>query len=310
LDVDEVFGRLGLHVLERGWLSSNNIVFASHGRAPRTVVDSGYETHSAQTLQLVQSALGGAVVERLLNTHLHSDHCGGNRVLQQAFGCEVLVPAASFDAARHWDAERLTFNATDQRCSRFDVDGSLEPGQTITLGRADWRVVAAPGHDPEAVMFFQPETGVLISADALWEERLAIIFPELDGQDGFGPTRDALHLIEQLRPRLVIPGHGRPFADVASALAHSRRRLEQFERDPRKHWRYAMRALVMFHLMERRQRPHEELLDWMVTAPVFRRAHAETASVGGDPRDTATEVVERLLAEGILHRDPEGSICA
>jgi hypothetical protein len=70
-----------------------------------------------------------------------------------------------------------------------------------------------------------------------------------------------------------------------------------------------MRALVMFHMLERRRRPHHELIDWMVTAPVFRLAHVQTASVGGDPRDTAAEVVERLVTEGMLHTDTGGGVC-
>ena len=308
--VDLVFRRLGLSVLQRGWLSSNNIVFAAHGHVPGTVVDTGYDTHSAQTLELLLAALDGAAPERVVNTHLHSDHCGGNALLQQAFGCEVRVPEASFEAARLWDADRLTFNATDQRCQRFAVDAALEAGQTLTMGAADWRVLAAPGHDPEAVMLYQAETGVLISADALWEERLAIIFPELDGEDGFRPARDALLLIEELRPRIVIPGHGRPFTDVASALSHSRRRLDQFEGDPRKHWRYAMRALVMFHMLDHRQRGMTDLVEWMIAAPVFRRAHLETAGAGGDPREAAIETVERLVADGILLRHGGNVVCA
>ena len=44
-----------LSVLERGWLSSNNIVFADD-EVP-TVVDTGYVTHADATLALLQQAL-------------------------------------------------------------------------------------------------------------------------------------------------------------------------------------------------------------------------------------------------------------
>jgi glyoxylase-like metal-dependent hydrolase (beta-lactamase superfamily II) len=71
-------------VFERGWLSSNNILFTGQ-HSGAALVDTGYCTHSAQTLALVQSALGGRPLERILNTHLHSDHCGGNAALQQAW---------------------------------------------------------------------------------------------------------------------------------------------------------------------------------------------------------------------------------
>ena len=45
----------GMTVLERGWLSANNIVFAAaHGDMEGSaVVDTGYVSHSAQTLALI-----------------------------------------------------------------------------------------------------------------------------------------------------------------------------------------------------------------------------------------------------------------
>jgi len=70
----------GVQVFERGWLSSNNILLTDADSA--TLVDSGYFSHAAQTLALLEHALAGRALDRLVNTHLHSDHCGGNAALQ------------------------------------------------------------------------------------------------------------------------------------------------------------------------------------------------------------------------------------
>jgi glyoxylase-like metal-dependent hydrolase (beta-lactamase superfamily II) len=70
----------GVRVFERGWLSANNVLLQDAHNA--TLVDSGYVTHQAQTLALVQHALQGRTLDQLANTHLHSDHCGGNQALQ------------------------------------------------------------------------------------------------------------------------------------------------------------------------------------------------------------------------------------
>ena len=48
----------GVQVLERGWLSSNNIVLTGGDEGP-ALVDSGYYLHSAQTVALVNQALQG-----------------------------------------------------------------------------------------------------------------------------------------------------------------------------------------------------------------------------------------------------------
>lgn len=68
-------------VLERGWLSANNILFI--GQHDTAIVDTGYCSHAEQTVELVRDALAGRRLDRLLNTHLHSDHCGGNAALQK-----------------------------------------------------------------------------------------------------------------------------------------------------------------------------------------------------------------------------------
>src|SRR5690606_22651572 len=80
-----------MHVLERGWLSSNNILFT--GRSGAALVDSGYATQAPQTVALVASLLKGRPLDLLINTHLHSDHCGGNAALRQTWGCRTLIPA-------------------------------------------------------------------------------------------------------------------------------------------------------------------------------------------------------------------------
>ena len=61
----------GLQFIERGWLSANNAVFTA---GVTTVVDTGYCIHAEQTVALVESALQGASLQCLANTHLHSDH--------------------------------------------------------------------------------------------------------------------------------------------------------------------------------------------------------------------------------------------
>ena len=45
----------GIQVFERGWLSSNNILFL--GSASSALVDSGYSTHAELTAGLVSAAL-------------------------------------------------------------------------------------------------------------------------------------------------------------------------------------------------------------------------------------------------------------
>ena len=295
-----VFEALGLTVLERGWLSANQAVFRAAGTLPATVVDTGFSGHAEQTLALIDHALGSERLGRIVNTHLHSDHCGGNDALQRRGGVETWIPSPSMAAVERWDQGALSYHLTDQPCPRFVADRALVPGESIALGEADWQIHAAPGHDMDAVMLFEPQTRTLIAGDALWEQRLAIIFPELLGEDGFGPTRATLSLIEQLAPRAVLPGHGRPFGDVAQALAASRERVAAFERHPERHAHHAARALLMFHLLEVRQAGFDELVAWMRQTPIYRTVARRAGLDEAGAADWAVSHVRRLVDDGVL----------
>ncbi|SDI29138.1 MBL fold metallo-hydrolase [Variovorax sp. OV700] len=236
-------------VFERGWLSSNNILFI--GAEETALVDTGYATHAEQTLALVESTLGTRLLDRILNTHLHSDHCGGNAALQQRYpALRTDIPPGEAPLVERWDEEHLSFRATGQICPQFHFTGLLQPGKECMLGDRPWQVHSAPGHDPHSIILFDPVSRTLISADALWENGFGIAFPELAGEPSFEDVAATLDRIEALAPSQVIPGHGRVFGEVSSALATARRRLDGLQRDPVKHARHAIKVLMKFKLLE------------------------------------------------------------
>lgn len=266
----DAFRQAGLTFIERGWLSANNILL--QGGGPSALVDSGYCTHADQTLALVAHALQRDTLDLLLNTHLHSDHCGGNAALQKAYpSLKVLIAPGHAQAVAHWDPVELTFEPTGQQCPRFTHQGLLQPGTVIQLGPMQWEIHAAKGHDPHSIVLFQPELRVLISADALWENGFGVVFPELEGISAFDEVAGTLDAIETLHPTCVIPGHGRVFYHVDTAIARARSRLEQFTRHPDKHRRHAVKVLLKYKLLEWQAIPFERLLNWSRETPYVSR---------------------------------------
>ncbi|WP_257991983.1 MBL fold metallo-hydrolase [Cupriavidus pauculus] len=291
-----------MRVFERGWLSANNVLFVDDATQDTTLVDTGYVTHAAQTVALVDAALAGRPLRRVINTHLHSDHCGGNAALQQRWQPRTAIPAAEAAAVSAWDADALTFDATGQQCARFTFDDVLRDGGTLRLGGIDWRVIAAPGHDPHAVMLFAPAQRILISGDALWENGFGVIFPELDGESGFAEQAAILALIDTLDVQLVIPGHGRPFDDVAGAVARARSRLDYLQADPLRNATHAMRVLAKFKLLEAQALPREALFAWFAATPLMQRMHARFTP--GQQLETVFDQTLRALEKvGALQRD-------
>ena len=267
----------GLQFFERGWLSANNILFTDSESA--SLIDSGYVTHQDQTLALIAHALNGRQLDRLVNTHLHSDHCGGNAVLQSQYpGLKTFIPPGESAAVAIWNEVALSYEPTGQLCPRFKFDGLLQPGQTLQLADLNWQVMAAPGHDPHSVILFEPANKILISADALWANGFGVVFPELEGISAFQEVADTLDLIESLQAEWVIPGHGAIFQDVAAALSNARKKLDGFVQNPDKHARYGAKVLLKYKLLEWHEVQKPEMMAWATGIRYIQALHRMHAS--------------------------------
>ena len=300
----------GLTVLQRGWLSSNNVlIHPTPGEPGAVLVDASHVNHAAQTCELVQHALRGEPLARLVNTHLHSDHCGGNAALKAAFGMPISVAPGMLPVVQAWDQQRLTHDRTGQRCVRFLADDELNVAEPLRAGGRWWEVILAPGHDPDSVMLFDRAHGVLISADALWENGFGVVFPEVEGEPGFADVGAVLDLIASLPVRVVIPGHGAPFTDVAGALERARSRLAGFQADPPRHARHALRVLVKYHMMEEQQQPLEALRDWAAATPMLQALWERYGlPAGATVRDWAARLIDEMVTGGVLQLGADGVV--
>lgn len=267
----------GVHFFERGWLSSNNILFLDADSA--ILVDSGYWTHSDQTFALIEAQLQGRQLSTLFNTHLHSDHCGGNAYLQSKFSeLKTYIPPGHAEFVQHWNADKLSYTPTGQHCPPFKFDGLLQNGDVFKLASSEWRIHAAPGHDPHSVILFDEKNSVLISADALWENGFGVVFPEIEGRSAFDEVEATLNVIEDLNPKIVLPGHGSPFSDVAGAISRARSRLHLFRSAPDKHASYAAKVLLKFKLLELQAVDFLSFFNWAEDTDLLRIIYSEHAA--------------------------------
>ena len=257
-----------IQVIERGWLSANNVVL--HAPTEAAVIDSGYGAHVPQTLALVERALTGRKLARLVNTHCHSDHMGGNAAIQKKFGCRTSIPEGEAPLIDNWDEQALILSIADQRAERFRYDDTFRDGDRLEMGGLEWQVIAAPGHDPNAVMFYSADARILISGDALWENGFGVVFPQLFGRaNALAEARATLEVIGRLQIDAVIPGHGRPFGDVGAALERAFYRLEGYEEDILRLARHCAKVMLSFALMEKRSMPLAELPGYVARVPIL-----------------------------------------
>jgi glyoxylase-like metal-dependent hydrolase (beta-lactamase superfamily II) len=294
----------GISVFERGWMSSNNVLLHGDGDGA-VLIDASHVLHAPQTVALLHQNLRGEGLLGLVNTHLHSDHCGGNASVQRAFSsgpslCTITIPPGQWHAVQAWDEVALSYAPTGQQCERFVANAKLMPGDSFTVGRQTWLAFAAPGHDPHSLILFNDAQGVVITADALWQRGLGVIFPELDGEHAFEEAEGVLDLIESLKARIAIPGHGAPFTDISDALKVARQRLAGFRADPQRHRQHAMKALIKFHMLEVQQQTWAQFTDWLGGVSLYPAVWQRMGRPEGTLNVYAEKVVAELVASNVL----------
>ena len=278
-----------IRVIERGWLNCNQVVLRARG--DNVLVDSGYCTHRERTLELVLAALEGEPLERLVNTHCHSDHMGGNAAIASAYGCRVTIPEGEVKHVVPWTPQSVWMAQFDQKADPFHFDDTLRPGDRFEAGGLEWHAHPAPGHDMDALMFFEPTRRILISGDALWENGMGFVWPDEGSNPYLDAALDTLAAIERLDPAVVIPGHGPVFEGAGEAVANVRSRLQAFARDPAKNARHMAKVMFVFALLDRGSMPVAGMRAYLEQVPCY--GQVSRRFLGQEPG----EMAEWMLAD-------------
>lgn len=290
----------GFHFFERGWLSSNSLLI--HDRDQAVVFDTGYATHAHQLLSLLKNVLHDQSLDLIVNSHLHSDHCGGNALLQAIFPeIDIQIPTRQFGHVSNWSDALLTYEVTGQHCPRFKPTLHLSDSDLVNTGGYVWQVFMAPGHDNDECIFFQPDFNILLSADALWENGLGVVFPEFLGGIGFDNVSKTLDLIESLKPDLILPGHGPYFSNLIQSIANARRKLDLFSKSPDLHAFYSAKVLLKFKLLEIQSMAIKDFISWSMGIQMLEIIHSNFFS-SINKKLWIESLIFELIARGAAER--------
>jgi glyoxylase-like metal-dependent hydrolase (beta-lactamase superfamily II) len=294
---------LQMHVFVRDWLSSNNVLLK--GRDGAVMIDSGYGRHAPLTLALLASRRGldGAPLIKLVNTHCHSDHIGGNAAIARAYGCPIALPAPEAPLIEAWDTKALLLDYADQHADSFAVDEILESNANYVWGDLEWQAMAAPGHDMAAFVFYNAEHRILVSGDALWRNGYGFVMPPEIDPEAMPATRATLEMLSALDVHVVIPGHGDPFTDVGAAIERAFMRLTAFESDSHRAARHALKVLLTFSLLDRQKLALAELPAYVDRVPIYRDFNERFFRLA--PADLAASLVSELERVGAVRRSGE-----
>lgn len=249
-------------------------------------------------------------VSRIIVTHLHPDHIGLARWLEERSGAPVWMLEGEIENARHvWDPERgtegfaryMTRNGMDPQVAGTTAGTTrlgirlpenlvpLHPGEVIELGGSEARVLHTPGHSDFHFVLHDEERRLLFVGDHL----LLHITPNIGLWTYTAPRPLERYLaslrgLRGLRADVIFPGHGPLFHDldgrIDELLGHHEERLSvmhaAFDGEPATPFQVARRVFP------------ENLSDHQL-----RFALAETLAH-----------LEHLVDEGRAERLPEGDV--
>ncbi|REE75624.1 glyoxylase-like metal-dependent hydrolase (beta-lactamase superfamily II) [Rhodococcus wratislaviensis] len=263
------------------------------GREP-ALVDSGFVGHAQRTAEWVRAHSGN--LTRVVNTHWHADHVGGNGLLQ-AGGAGIAAGAPDADAIARRDPGCCAAEYLDQPVAPYTVDEPLDDGQLLRLGDADWEVLHTPGHTPGHVALWQPEERLLVVGDALSDYDVGWVNLALDGPDAATTAVASLQRLADLEPRVLLPAHGPIPAEPTAAFAAALRRGRRLVDDPDGAIWYGARRIFAFALMIRGGISADEVEShllaraWLVDAAALLRRTPETL---------AAELIDTMIRSGAV----------
>ena len=263
------------------------------GRQP-ALVDSGFTGHAKETAAWIRAHTGHVAL--VVNTHWHSDHVGGNALLQ-ATGAGIAASAPDAQAVARRDPGCCQAEYLDQPVSPYTVDEPLDDGQVLRLGDADWQVVRTPGHTPGHLSLWQPEERLLVAGDALSDYDVGWVNAALDGPGAATTALASLRRLAGLAPRVLLPSHGPVPADPGAAFATALRRAQRLADDPAGAVWYGARRIFAFALMIRdgisadEVKPYLHEREWLADAA---RLLSRT------PEVLAAELVDTMLRSGAI----------
>ncbi len=296
-----------MHWISRGWLNANQLLLTG-GEGP-VLIDTGHIASTQETFQklhahgVVPSDLVGIV-----NTHAHLDHFGGNRAFRNETAAPLLCSPQTAQFFADHNNEAMWLHPYEQSHwpqlhePFVQADRLLHAGEEIRLGEHRFQVIAVPGHAPDMIALFQPDTQVLVCSDAMVLGDCTVMNTQV-WPDALEQAIDSLKRLRSLDARVALPGHGPVITDVNDNIDAVLTILRKLKENPEKNLRHSFSRATMFFLLVELPLPREAI-EPKLAANTLLQDYAEM--MGVTPSALASQTLDSFLQRGALTHNNEG----
>ncbi len=288
-----------LFFIERGYLNGNHFVYRSD---EPVLIDTAYEGHFDETASHIQSlGIDLSRIRRIISTHTHCDHVGGNGVIQERSGCEIALHRIGRHFIETRDDWSMWWRYFNQAADFFRCERALDDGDVVEVGPHRFRVVYTPGHAADGIVLHHPDERLLISSDTLWEKDMAAINLRVEGSRAVFSMLESIDALAELDVDIVYPGHGAPFTDFQGAVDRARTRLTGFLEDRSRLGNDLLKKITVYTLLMNPGMPEAGFFDHLMSTVWFR----ETVDLYFDGAYDwkYDEFMSELLQRGIILND-------
>lgn len=163
-------------------------------------------------------------IRRVIVSHYHADHIYGLQAFK-AVGAEIWAQQrgkeylVSDEASKRMAQRQKTLSPwIDETTRLLPADKWLAGNTRFEMGGLHFELNhVGPAHSAEDLTLFVKEDGVLFSGDLVFKGRVPFV-----GEADSKAWLAALDKLIQLKPRILVPGHGEASTDASADLAFTR----------------------------------------------------------------------------------------
>ncbi len=181
------------------------------------LIDSGASAHSAAMLQKAVQAVTPKPIRWVLNTGSQDHRWLGNDYFAkrdaQIYAMSGTVKTQKSSASQQLDnLKRFVGLQLAGTIPFYATKVSPSPEHSLVLDGVRIRWIETNAHYPGDTMIFLPDASVIFTGDLVYVDRILGVLP----QSNVRKAQAAFKQLSALRPRHVVPGHGR-VTDLAQA---------------------------------------------------------------------------------------------